>query len=321
MNMFTTTGCILSAVLSVCCAFSADKTVVAPARVDTLVPVLPVTEQVRQRFDHTTNFYRKYVDLNGLLIMSSSNTSDRALREAHHLIQSVMKTCPEIHSNLVAQNVRVGVMAYTEFTTDIPEHNRLSPWMNLRARGLGGNPVTCGEENLLQFPGDRYRGENILIHEFAHILDRGLRTLDDGFRKKLRELYNASKQEGNISGYGMNNPGEFWAEGVQSWFNCNRRGGLAITHKDGNKLELNTRADLKKHMPALAVFVRDSLRSNTWSYTPVAERLDQPHLRGYDHANAPTFVTPDHIREEGEKHRPGTNQGGEARRRRRRSTE
>jgi hypothetical protein len=195
-------------------------------------------------------------------------------------------------------------MAHTEFTTDIPEHSRLSPWMNLRARGLGGNPVTCGEENLLQFPGDRYTGENILIHEFAHILDRGLRTLDDSFRKKLGELYNASKQDGNISGYGMNNPGEYWAEGVQSWFNCNRDGGLAITLEKAKKLELNNRAKLKKHMPELADFICNSLRSNTWSYTPVTNRLDQPHLRGYDPAKAPEFVTPDHIREEGEKHRP-----------------
>jgi hypothetical protein len=294
--------------LSVCCAFSAAKKDDTPGHGKDLVPVLPVTEQIRQRFNHTTNFYRKYVDLDGLLIMSSAKTSDRALREAHYLIRSVMNTCPEVLSNLVARNVRVGVMAYTEFTTDIPEHSRLSPWMNLRARGLGGNPVTCGEENLLQFPGDRYTGENILIHEFAHILDRGLRTLDDGFRKELRKLYNASKKDGNISGYGMNNPGEYWAEGVQSWFNCNRRGGLAITLEKGKKLELNTRAELKKHMPELADFVCNSLHCNTWSYAPVTNRLEQPHLRGYDHAKAPEFITPDHIREEGEKHKPARGQ-------------
>jgi hypothetical protein len=284
--------------------FAGQKTTSKLSR-KSIVPVEPVTAGIRKKFNHKDDFYAKQVNLDGLYILGSEKVKDRSLREARYLIQSVLKTRPAILSNLVAQNVRVGVMAYTEFTTDIPEHSRLSPWMNLRARGLGGNPVTCGEENLLQFPGDRYEGENILIHEFAHIIDRGMRTLDTNFKKKLKELYETHKTAGNISGYGMTNPGEFWAEGVQSWFNCNKNGGLAITRKDGKKIELNTRDALKTYLPDAADFICSSLNSNTWSYTPISTRLDQPHLKGYDPAKAPAFVTPEHIRVEGEKHKPG----------------
>jgi len=296
---------ILVIMLSMCHIITAaEKTKVSLPK-NNLVSVAPVTAEIRKKFAHKNDFYKKQVNLDGLYILGSEKVRDRSLREARYLIQSVLKTRPAILSNLVAQNVRVGVMAYTEFTTDIPEHSRLSPWMNLRARGLGGNPVTCGEENLLQFSGDRYTGENILIHEFAHIIDRGLSTLDKDFREKLKKLYKTHKTAGKLSGYGMSNSGEFWAEGVQSWFNCNKDGGIAIALKDGKKLELNTRDALKKHLPDVADFISERLNGNTWSYTPVTARLTQPHLKGYDPAKAPEFVTPETIRIEGEKHKPG----------------
>ena len=39
-----------------------------------------------------------------------------------------------------------------------------------RSRGLGGNPTTGAEENLLGYPGTRYWGEHIFVHEFSHAI-------------------------------------------------------------------------------------------------------------------------------------------------------
>lgn len=47
-----------------------------------------------------------------------------------------------------------------------------------RSRGLGGNPTTGAEENLLGYPGTRYWGEHIFVHEFAHAIMTGLRDVD-----------------------------------------------------------------------------------------------------------------------------------------------
>ena len=56
------------------------------------------------------------------------------------------------------QKVRLVVMAWNEFTTDVPEHADLEPavYWDRRARGLGATPeapVSCAEENLLAYPG------------------------------------------------------------------------------------------------------------------------------------------------------------------------
>ena len=202
----------------------------------------------------------------------------------------------DLRARLAERKMYVCVMAYNEMQTDLPECKGMSLWWAKRARGLGGRPVSCGEENLLDYPGDPYQGENIFIHEFAHGLHGAIGSLDEQFDGRLRALYEEAKQSGRYSGYGMNNHGEFWAEGVQSWFHCNRRGGLAALGPEGEHLcELHTRQQLKEHLPGLAALLDEVFRQNEWVYIPVRQRLDQPHLRGYDPAQSPTFVWPPEV--------------------------
>jgi hypothetical protein len=238
-------------------------------------------------------FYKRHVVADGLLIVGSEKVSEYALREVAHLVRKMLARRPDVLKALVERKAYVGVMAYNEMTTDIPECRGMGPWWDKRARGLGGNPVTCAEENLLSFKGDPYRGENIFIHEFGHALDRTLARMDGQFRKRLRTTYQQAKETGRFRAYGMANVGEFWAEGVQSWFNCNRRGGLeALGPRGEHVCHINTREQLRTHLPALAKLLDEAFRKNQWVYVPVLKRLDQPHLRGYDPAKAPTFRWP-----------------------------
>jgi len=242
-------------------------------------------------------FYTRHVTAGGLLISSSPKVDPRALAEAAHLVRRMLAKRPDVLKALVAGKVRVGVMAYNEMTTDLPECRRMSPWWDKRARGLGGNPVTCAEENLLAYRGDPYRGESIFLHEFAHIVHgRGMRAVDETFQARLTALFEGARNAGRFRGYGMTNAGEFWAEGAQSWFDCNRAGGLAVRDADGKRwTEINTREEMKKHLPDFAAFLDRSFGRNPWTYVPVARRLDQPHLRGYDPAKAPVFRWPQKV--------------------------
>ena len=246
-----------------------------------------------RRFSTLAPFYKKHVTADGILIASSPKVSTYALKEVAYLIRKMLSGRRDVLKALVRKKVYVGVMAYDEMTRDIPEHSELDPWMDMRARGLGGNPVTCGEENLLGFKGDPYRGESIFIHEFAHIVQGGLTAVDKTFKTRLKALHAKTKEAGTFRGYGMGSLGEFWAEGVQSWFNCNRGGGLAI-RKAGDKrtIQINTRDQLKTHLPELAKFLAEAFRGNKWTYVPALKRLNQPHLKGYDPTKAPVFKWP-----------------------------
>jgi len=242
-------------------------------------------------------FYKQHVVAEGLPIVSSEKVSEYALREAAYLVQRMLANRPDVLGQLVeTHKMYVCVMAYNEMQPDLPECRGMSLWWAKRARGLGSRPVSCGEENLLCFEGDPYQGENIFIHEFAHSLHGAFGGLDDRFDTRLRTLQKKAKETGRFRGYGMGTFGEFWAEGVQSWFNCNRDGGLEALGPEGQHLcHINTREQLKEHLPMLAELLDEAFRQNKWVYVPVLKRLDQPHLRGYDPAKAPAFRWPPEV--------------------------
>src|SRR5262249_26220486 len=126
-------------------------------------------------------WYKKYTSARGLPVLSSEKVSDKALVEAAYLIGRMLADREDILKSLIKNKCRFVVMAPTEMTTDVPEQRNMTPkdYWDKRARGLGGKVTSCGEENLLNLKGDRYRNENILIHEFAHAIHNfGLRKLD-----------------------------------------------------------------------------------------------------------------------------------------------
>ena len=217
-------------------------------------------------------FYRKYVDAHGIPIVSSDKVPNAALLVARDIVIYMLAKRPDAREAMIAKNWRVGVMAHSEMTTDIPEHRNLKkPAINAfnltegerrnydriaqmtdkeywdrRARGLGGNPTTCAEENLLGYPGTRYYGEHILVHEFSHaILNGGIRIADPKLFEEVREAYQEAMAKGLWKGhYGSTNFNEYWAEATQTWFWSN------YEFKDGDRT-IQTPGDLQAYDPKL----------------------------------------------------------------------
>lgn len=242
----------------------ADPLPVAPApRVVPHVTAVPQGLRDRVKLDP---FYQKHVDLDGLPILSSEKVSDAGLLEAAFLIRRMLAERPDVLKEMARRGVRFVVMAPTEMTTDVPEQRHLkndpkTDW-DKRARGLGGKVTSCGEENLLNLKGDRYRNENILIHEFSHAVHTyGLGSLDRGFDARLREVYKKATAAGLWKDtYAATNHSEYWAEGVQSYFDCNNPPNRGV-HND-----VNTREELAKYDPALFELIDESFKQNPWRY-------------------------------------------------------
>jgi hypothetical protein len=232
-------------------------------------------------------FYKKCVDAGGLPVVSSERVSDYALKEAAYLVGRMLEGRQDLIDVMVKNKVRVAVMAFSERTVDIPEHRHMKPagYWNRRARGLGGRTTSCGEENLLNYPGDPYNAENILIHEFAHCIhDQGLAKLDPGFNARLKRIYDGALAQGLWKGtYAASSTHEYWAEGVQSWFGTNR-------HDDRSHNHVDTREELKAYDPDLAALIAESFPNNDFTYVRPDRRQEPGHLLGYEPKSAPRFA-------------------------------
>jgi hypothetical protein len=196
---------------------------------------------------------------------------------------------------LSKNKTRFVIMARDEYTTDVPEHSNLKPaiYWDQRARGLGATDerpaVSCGEENLLCLPGDPYDTENILIHEFAHALHQmAIVSIHPDFQDKLDKCFELATKEKIWEGtYASTNVYEYWAEGVQSWFDTNREND----HDHGS---IDTREELKKSDPKLARLIKEILGENDWRYQKPQDRVKaSPHLKGFDLRKEKPFVWPE----------------------------
>lgn len=203
-------------------------------------------------------FYAKYLDVKGIHLISSEVCSDEAMYAAYKTLTAMTDLLPEAVVKSMADNgAKVVVMAKTEVTTDVPEHAFLkydpeTDW-DKRARGLGGTlhaPTTsCAEENVLCLEGDRYWEEDILVHEFAHAIHGlGISPVYEDFNAELQAGLDAALAEGKWTNtYAGSNIHEYWAEGVQSWFNVNKERDPI----DGVHNAVNTREELKAYDPVL----------------------------------------------------------------------
>lgn len=237
-------------------------------------------------------FYQRTADAGGLPVVGSAKVSDAALAEAAWIVGKMLDGRADLLKAMTAARVRVSVMAADEATTDIPEHATLKPklYWDRRARGLGATPqnpcVSCGEENLLGYPGDPYPDENIFVHEFAHAVHgTGLNKVDATFDRRLRAAFAAAKERGLWKNtYAMTNHSEYWAEGVQSWFDDNARPNAL--HND-----IRTRAKLKEYDKELAKLCEEVFGDKEWRYLRPAKRKaeDVKHLPGFDAKKLPRF--------------------------------
>jgi hypothetical protein len=248
--------------------------------------------------------YTQRTSADGFPIVATARVNPYALKEVAHLLSLMLAHRPDVRQAMIDSGSRMIILAHDEFTTDLPEFARLTDepvkgyeslpaktYWDVRARGLGGSRTdpfcSCAEENVLAFPGDPYAKECIVIHEFAHSIHlRGMVNVDPTFDTRLQAAYDAAMKAGLWRGkYASVNHHEYWAEGVQSWFDDNR-----VNDHDHNHVHL--RSQLIEYDPGLAALCREVFGEIELHYTKPTTRLTG-HMVGYDPSKAPTFSWPE----------------------------
>ncbi len=257
-------------------------------RADALISSYPgrvarLPDSVQRRFNLDTSFYAKYASADGIPVIASTKVPDEALLVTRDIIRHMLRKRPDVRTDIIQRGGRVGVMAVAEMTTDIPEQRdwkkpalddrRLTDgerarynqpggiasmtdreYWNRRARGMGGAFTTCAEENVLGYPGTRYFGEHILVHEFSHGIHASIRRIDPPIQAELEAAYKEAtdrKMYINARGtrhYAVNTIAEYWAEGTQWWFWSNYP---EVFVTEGVEHSVWSPEDLRKYDPKL----------------------------------------------------------------------
>lgn len=181
------------------------------------------------------SFYKKYLDADGIPVVSSAAVRDEALIRAGSVITAMLSKRPDVKQMMVEKRCKVMIIGEYEQVCELPEYAHICDipenvaYWNKRARGFGGAPedtysASFGEENVLCLEGDRYRDESILVHEFAHLIHTiGIVGVNPDFDSELEELRRHAIEKGLWENtYAIGNKEEYFAETVQSFFNCNR---------------------------------------------------------------------------------------------------
>ncbi len=232
-------------------------------------------------------FYRKHADAHGIPVVSSDKVPDAALLMARDIVQFMLADRPDLRKELIRKTWKLAIMAETEVTYDIPEHRKFRPlpaidderltpqqrenyykpggvgtmtgeeYWNQRGRGFGGEPngentTSCAEENLLGYPGTRYFGQSICVHEFSHGIMRGaIYTVDPEYRKAVEDAYASAKAKNLVTaqGYPGNNFNEYWATGIEAYVFGSGRGPDWVLDNDPRLYELVRQVIPSSRMP------------------------------------------------------------------------
>ena len=223
----------------------------------------PVPEALRKEWD-IDPYYTQFADANGIPILTSSHPPDNAIDLACKLVLEMVSERDDVRKALIENKVHFTVIGEDEKTNDVPEYAYMPDSINERARGLGGNPGMCAEESILCGSSDRWRGESICVHEFAHTISiYGMYDADPTFEDRLKKAYQAAKQAGRFADtYAMENEQEYWGEIVQDWYYTN----LESDPPNGVHGPIDTREELKAYDPAAYALVDELLSENvSWA--------------------------------------------------------
>lgn len=159
-------------------------------------------------YDLDTAFYKKSIHVQDILIATSDNVSDYALKESAYLFDKMMASInPEVAQRIRDKKPLCLLIGATELTSDLPQYKTDKTgaeldYYNWRRRGFLGSldidgrkqpVVVFAEEDVLEYP-DGMQDESILVHEFGHVVM--FQGFDEAQMKRVTQCFENAKQAG-----------------------------------------------------------------------------------------------------------------------------
>ena len=222
-------------------------------------------------------FYRKYLNADGIVIVSSAQVPDAALVAARATIMQLLSTRPDVHRAMLLQHPRISIMAVDETASDLPEYGPGADgqW------GLGqmpGAPTSLVSERGICYAGNAAYRANFLLHEFVHAMQNlGWAVTDPESEDEIYAAYIAAVGRGEFAApvdeplgispaqaYGDD---EYLTHSINAWFDLDESlpGPWVDVQIGDSGPRSGTRAGLLERDPELvaiiARFLPDSLEN------------------------------------------------------------
>jgi len=236
----------------------------------------PVPASLRSPPYSLDQFYQQYCDADGIPIIASPAVDPEALRIGKARVKIMMQNLPsDVKWAMIDNQTRLAILGKNEVVTDIPEKSdlhKLFPEKRYNTsyrRGVGPTKkrpaAVTGEENVLCLKSNRLPGSDTFVHEFAHTVHRmGLMDAEPNFNSDLKKAYQDAVIKRGLwkEAYASTNYAEYWATGVQIWFDVN------YTDKSLHKNYIKTKAQLVYYDPVLYNLVAKYFPAKSISICP-----------------------------------------------------
>jgi hypothetical protein len=211
----------------------------------------------------------------GIEVLAAEEVDAKAVSEVADRTYNMLVFRPEYAPAITAFPIGIRVMGSSQRIMELPEfdeiyfHHPGFDWRYLGRSfpGTANIPFAAGaEENLLCSKEDRYEGEDAFIREFAITIRRfAMESVDASTSEAIEQAYAVAIAEGKWKNtLAEINSEQYWAEGVQSYFDANLEDNAEEREPISSHNQVNTRDELRSYDRALFEIASSVFGDTEW---------------------------------------------------------
>jgi hypothetical protein len=252
---------------------ASSTTTVPPTTTSTTLPT-PVNE-CEVKPTTVVEGYAQGCTVLGIDVLAFDEVGSNAINEVADRAYNMLVLRPEYATAIASFPIGIRVMGLDQRIMDLPEfdeiyfHHPGFDWRYL-GRSFPGTEIipysAAAEENLLCSDEDRYVGEDAFIREFAITIRRfAMEATDPSTSEAIEQAYAVAIAEGKWRNtLAEINSEQYWAEGVQSYFDANLEDNGEERDPISSHNHVNTRAELRSYDRALFEIAASVFGATQW---------------------------------------------------------